>query len=144
AQVRTALLFHLTERGWTEEPTNARGIDVVAKRGAELLKAEVKGTTSDPGTDIDILFGQALRMLDDTDPPMTTCAATYWLNAPADVDANGRLANAVGESTAYCQPHISTLACRPRRPPPILGTHARRGFRRGQMSDSCQSLHRRP
>lgn len=84
AQVRTAFLFHLTERGWVEEPTSARGVDVIAKRGAEMLKAEVKGTTSDPGTDIDTLFGQALRMLDESDPPMTT----YALAIPEHLLAN--------------------------------------------------------
>lgn len=81
SDVQAAFVAYLDERGWVEIETRPRGIDVTARRGAEVLKAEVKGSTSEPGLDVDTLFGQALRMFRDDDPP----TASYAIVVPADL-----------------------------------------------------------
>ncbi len=53
AEVQAALVLHLIERGWDVTVDSPDHTDVVAKRGAERLVAEVKGHTSSPGLDID-------------------------------------------------------------------------------------------
>ena len=40
-------------------------VDVYAKRGDEQIFAEVKGRTTDPGLDVDTLYGQLLRRMTD-------------------------------------------------------------------------------
>jgi hypothetical protein len=37
--------------------------DVVATRGTERLYAEAKGRTTDPGLDVDVVYGQLLRRI---------------------------------------------------------------------------------
>lgn len=69
-----AFVDYLDERRWVDIEISPRGIDVVARRGAEVLKAEVKGSTSEPGLDVDTLFGQALRMFRDDDSLTTSYA----------------------------------------------------------------------
>jgi hypothetical protein len=56
--------------GWSNAPGHDPHDDatygslrVRAKRGAELLVAEVKGVTSSPGTDVDTGYGQILRFM---------------------------------------------------------------------------------
>ncbi|WP_028638880.1 hypothetical protein [Nocardioides sp. URHA0032] len=48
AEVEAALVAHLLERGWDVTTTNLDHTDVIARRGAELIVAEVKGHTSEP------------------------------------------------------------------------------------------------
>jgi len=63
-QVQAHFTSWLEERGWLDIVTSKRGVDVIAKRGAETLIAEVKGTTREPGLDTDTLMGQILRAMD--------------------------------------------------------------------------------
>jgi hypothetical protein len=63
AQVQAAFVKYLAERGWKVNTENADYADVFARRGDELLVAEVKGTTSDAGTDLDTAYGQLLRRM---------------------------------------------------------------------------------
>jgi len=63
ADVEAAFVSWLIERGWDVTTNNADYTDVIAKRGAELLLAEVKGNTSSPGLDVDTGFGQLLRRM---------------------------------------------------------------------------------
>lgn len=63
AQVESVFVRHLVDRGWQVTTANPNYTDVVAKRGAELLIAEVKGHTSSVGTDVDTLYGQLLRRM---------------------------------------------------------------------------------
>ena len=63
-QVQAVFVAWLLERGWRDIVTSKREVDVIAKRGAETLIAEVKGTTSEPGLDTDTLMGQILRAMD--------------------------------------------------------------------------------
>ena len=71
AEVEAALVAHLLERGWDVTTANPDYTDVIARRGAELIVAEVKGHTSDPGTDLDIGYGQLLRRMTDTNVDTT-------------------------------------------------------------------------
>lgn len=64
SEVQAGFVRHLLERGWDPTVDGADHVDVRARRGAERLVAEVKGDTSDPGTDTDILVGQLLRRID--------------------------------------------------------------------------------
>jgi hypothetical protein len=64
AEVQAAFVLHLIERGWDVRTDNPDYTDVIAKRGAERLVAEVKGDTSSPGLDIDTAYGQLLRRMD--------------------------------------------------------------------------------
>lgn len=64
AEVQAAFVAHLLERGWDPTVDGADHVDVRARRGAELLVAEVKGDTGSPGTDVDTLVGQLLRRID--------------------------------------------------------------------------------
>lgn len=54
----------LKVRGW-QVRVQVEHADVVAERDGHRLVAEVKGRTSDPGTDLDILYGQLLRRMSD-------------------------------------------------------------------------------
>lgn len=62
-EVQAAFVEHLRARGWDVTTENADYTDVVAKRGAERLIAEVKGHTSSPGLDVDTAYGQLLRRM---------------------------------------------------------------------------------
>ena len=64
-EVQAVLVAHLLERGWDVATANSDFTDVIARRGAELIVAEVKGHTSAVGTDVDIGYGQLLRRMTD-------------------------------------------------------------------------------
>ena len=63
AEVEAAFVRHLLERGWDVTTDKAEYVDVIAKRGAEHIVAEVKGTTSSAGLDVDTAYGQLLRRM---------------------------------------------------------------------------------
>ena len=65
AAVEAAFVHYLLERGWDVDTDKVDHTDVVARRGAEHLVAEVKGTTAAPGLDIDTAYGQLLRRMGD-------------------------------------------------------------------------------
>lgn len=65
AAVEAAFVRHLLERGWDVSTDKADHVDVVARRGAEHIVAEVKGTTSSAGLDVDTAYGQLLRRMVD-------------------------------------------------------------------------------
>jgi hypothetical protein len=57
----------LEEQGWTTE-IETDHVDVVARRGKEVLFAEVKGNTkSRPGAGVDSMYGQLLRRMADAE-----------------------------------------------------------------------------
>lgn len=62
AEVVAAFVRWLEADGWTMR-TEVAWADVVAERGNERLIAEAKGMTSEPGLDIDTLYGQLLRRI---------------------------------------------------------------------------------
>ncbi|MGI8626171.1 MAG: hypothetical protein ACR2J5_06310 [Geodermatophilaceae bacterium] len=62
AAVLTSFTQWLEQRGW-DVRTSASVADVVAKRGADTLIAEVKGSTSSAGLDVDTMYGQLLRRM---------------------------------------------------------------------------------
>jgi hypothetical protein len=64
AEVQAAFVKYLEEGGWDVKTKNDDHTDVIACRGAEVLVAEVKGTTSEPGLDVDTAYGQLLRKMD--------------------------------------------------------------------------------
>jgi hypothetical protein len=61
AKVQDAFVNYLKEGGWDVQTHNDDHTDVKAWRGDEVLFAEVKGTTSEPGLDVDTAYGQLLR-----------------------------------------------------------------------------------
>jgi hypothetical protein len=63
AEVQAAFVEYLNERGWKVTTNNADYTDVIARRGDELLLAEVKGTTTAAGLDVDTAYGQLLRRM---------------------------------------------------------------------------------
>ena len=63
AAVQAAFVRYLIECGWEVRTDNADYTDVIARRGDELLVAEVKGTTSSSGLDVDTAYGQLLRRM---------------------------------------------------------------------------------
>lgn len=62
-EVEAAFMAYLVERGWAVTTTNDDFTDLIAKRGAELLIAEVKGHTKSAGAAVDIGYGQLLRRM---------------------------------------------------------------------------------
>jgi hypothetical protein len=62
ARVVGAFCAWLAERGWTVEREIAY-VDVEAKRDGVTLYAEAKGRTTDPGLDVDTMYGQLLRRM---------------------------------------------------------------------------------
>ena len=64
-EVQDAFAKYLIEHGWEVKTDNDDYTDVIAWRGDELLVAEVKGTTSAPGLDVDTAYGQLLRRMRD-------------------------------------------------------------------------------
>ncbi|MGO9692554.1 MAG: hypothetical protein ACLPYO_01785 [Mycobacterium sp.] len=65
AEVQAASVNYLKEGGWDVQTHNDDHADVRARRGDEVLVAEVKGTTSSPGLDVDTAYGQLLRRMGD-------------------------------------------------------------------------------
>lgn len=65
AEVEAAFVRYLLERGWDVDTDKVDHADVVARRGAEHLVAEVKGTSTSPGLDVDTAYGQLLRRMGD-------------------------------------------------------------------------------
>ncbi|WP_433136257.1 hypothetical protein ACQPZ8_28990 [Actinomadura nitritigenes] len=58
----------LLSESWSEvEPTDP-WTDIEAVRGSQRLVCEVKGTTTDPGVDADVAYGQLLRRMTDPSP----------------------------------------------------------------------------
>lgn len=62
-EVLMAFVAYLMERGWDVTTDNDDFTDLKARRGAEVLIAEVKGHTKSAGTAIDIGYGQLLRRM---------------------------------------------------------------------------------
>ena len=63
ARVVDAFCAHLEADGWAVQ-TGVKWVDVVARRGAATIYAEVKGRAGqDTGTALDILYGQLLRRM---------------------------------------------------------------------------------
>lgn len=65
AEVQAAFVAALHERGWDVMTENADYTDVIARRGTDVLIAEVKGETRSVGTDVDTAYGQLLRRMTD-------------------------------------------------------------------------------
>jgi len=65
AEVEAAFVRYLLERGWDVDTDKVGDADVVARRGAEYIVAEVKGTTTSSGLDVDTAYGQLLRRMGD-------------------------------------------------------------------------------
>ena len=65
AEVEAAFVRYLLVRGWDVATDKVDHADVVARRGAEHVVAEVKGTTTSPGLDVDTAYGQLLRRMGD-------------------------------------------------------------------------------
>jgi hypothetical protein len=64
SEVVRAFVSWLESQGWRVR-TEVAWADVDAARGGERLVVEVKGVTSSPGLDLDTLYGQLLRRMDD-------------------------------------------------------------------------------
>ena len=64
-EVEGAFVRYLLDRGWDVDTDKVDHADVVARRGAEHIVAEVKGTTTSPGLDVDTAYGQLLRRMGD-------------------------------------------------------------------------------
>jgi hypothetical protein len=62
ADVVAAFVNWLEQEGWRVS-TEVDWADVVAERGSERLVAEAKGRTSEPGLEVDTLYGQLLRRM---------------------------------------------------------------------------------
>jgi predicted RNA methylase len=62
-QVEVAFVAYLVEGGWEVTTLNDEHSDLIAKRGAEVLVAELKGHTKSAGTAMDIGYGQLLRRM---------------------------------------------------------------------------------
>lgn len=67
-RVVAAFCDHLRADGWTVT-TEVRHCDVLAERDGARVYAEAKGTTNEPGLDVDTLYGQLLRRMPDEDDP---------------------------------------------------------------------------
>jgi hypothetical protein len=65
SEVEAAFVSYLLERGWDVDTDRVDHADVVARRGAEHIVAEVKGATAAPGLDVDTAYGQLLRRMGD-------------------------------------------------------------------------------
>lgn len=74
ARVVDAFGNWLRQRGWLIEEHPGL-IDLVATRNGQHLYAEAKGRTTEPGLDIDTLYGQLLRRI----PPVPVSSSTHLL-----------------------------------------------------------------
>jgi hypothetical protein len=95
-EVKVTLVAHLRERGWDVTTENADFTDVIARRVSELLVAEVKGHTSDAGTDLDIGYGQLLRRMTDANADATFVLAVPESLRTAAARVPARVRDAVG------------------------------------------------
>jgi len=64
-RVVAAFVDWLRQNGWTVK-REVDFVDVYAERGAERLYAEAKGRTAAIGLDVDTLYGQLLRRMNDS------------------------------------------------------------------------------
>lgn len=62
-QVEVAFVAYLVDNGWAVTTVNDDHSDLIAKRGSEVLIAELKGHTKSAGTAVDIGYGQLLRRM---------------------------------------------------------------------------------
>ena len=94
-RVEEAFAAFLGADGWDVSTNNRDYVDLLAKRGSEVIVAELKGHTSSPGLDVDTGYGQLLRRMD---PGQT--GVRYALVVPATLrthvtrvhqDVRGRL-----------------------------------------------------
>jgi len=77
ALIETAFVRFLEAEGWTVH-RQVGGHDFEATRGSEILRAEVKGRTgANTGLDLDTIYGQLLRRMEDDD-------ATYAVVVPKE------------------------------------------------------------
>ncbi|MFF0264670.1 hypothetical protein [Kribbella sp. NPDC004536] len=88
-RVVAAFCAWLEQHGWTVQ-REVGFIDVSAQRGDERIYAEVKGRTSEPGLDVDTMFGQLLRRMTDATARYAVVvpegrALTAVLRVPASV-----------------------------------------------------------
>ena len=67
SEVVAVFVAWLEREGW-QVRTEVDWADVVAERGDERLLGEVKGITTEPGLDLDTLYGQLLRRMTPTQP----------------------------------------------------------------------------
>ncbi len=68
SEVVQVFVSWLERHGW-RVTTELAWADVLAGRGDERLVAEAKGVTSSPGLDVDTLYGQLLRRMEDSTSP---------------------------------------------------------------------------
>jgi hypothetical protein len=61
-RVVVAFCDWLAAEGWSTERA-VEFVDVLATRGDEVIYVEAKGRTTDPGLDIDTMYGQLLRRM---------------------------------------------------------------------------------
>jgi len=87
-RVVTAYAGWLQRNGWTVT-REAGFVDIYAERGPEKLYAEAKGRTSSAGLDVDTLYGQLLRRMNDpaTDARYAVVVPTAALQAALRVPA---------------------------------------------------------
>ena len=62
-QVESAFVNYLQALGWEVSTKNVDYVDLIARRGSEVLVAELKGHTKSAGTAIDIGYGQLMRRM---------------------------------------------------------------------------------
>ena len=67
SEVEAAFCAWLAREGWTDivRASGSNYLDVAAVKDGRKLLAEVKGQTSATGTDVDTMFGQILRRMED-------------------------------------------------------------------------------
>ena len=82
-EVQAKFVAYLIERGWDVSTQNADHADLIARRGAERLVAEVKGHTSSPGLDVDTAYGQLLRRMTDDN-----CDSEFALVVPESLEGS--------------------------------------------------------
>ena len=89
-RVVQAFCVWLQSHGWIVQREVAF-VDVYAERGGQRLYAEAKGRTSSLGLDLDTLYGQLLRRMDDIDEAVRyavvvpTAAVPAALRVPSSV-----------------------------------------------------------
>ena len=62
SEIVTVFCRWLRDQGWDVQ-TEVRRVDVIARRGDEIIIGEAKGVTSSSGLDIDTMYGQLLRRM---------------------------------------------------------------------------------
>lgn len=96
AEVVRAFSEWLRASGWRVDTELPDYLDILASREGEWLYCEAKGSTSEPGIDSDIGYGQLLRRMPENDNP----AARYALvvrDEPKSVRAAVRVSARVRE-----------------------------------------------